>query len=510
MPQDSELEKRLEDSALRSINNVPPSQQHPGAALLSSKTLSPEPFISSFAYEGELANPTRPMSPIIDVSNGLISQFHGSGMQRPLSAQGFNFGPAASSTTGAGSTTQVPERPLSSMELDSLTFKNDVANLISWMGTLDSNQQRTVVDNLLSCLPDDIYYYARLKLDSSPQQQQFENRIFQSVEPPLALDSMLNNMQPDGSFSPTVIAPTATSAWSNSAQHALSQQQQFLDNTRSRSADPFAHRTGHEQDFRPQLVQPQPRYDRFDITSLAQQLTQQAHVSNDYSPSKRDGHNSAALKLSALSTINSRTQLESQRKQKQQQQQQQQQHHQQQQQQQQQAQQQQQQQQQQQYAAAGERGRVLAYNDSYTRTTSSVPPPQRGGLYESVSMNPQRSLNTHTHAHTHSQGGNGKHYTPQLQHSSPQKGQQTASPKSPAVNAKQITSLKLLNDIPAWLKTLRLHKYTAALDGIPWKELIYLSDEQLEQRGVTAMGARGKLLKAFDVVKQHYEDGLIE
>ncbi|ODV71244.1 Vts1p, partial [Cyberlindnera jadinii NRRL Y-1542] len=79
-----------------------------------------------------------------------------------------------------------------------------------------------------------------------------------------------------------------------------------------------------------------------------------------------------------------------------------------------------------------------------------------------------------------------------------------------AVNAKQITSLKLLNDIPAWLKTLRLHKYTAALDGIPWKELIYLSDEQLEQRGVTAMGARGKLLKAFDVVKQHYEDGLIE
>ncbi|KAL6928325.1 hypothetical protein ACO0SA_003063 [Hanseniaspora valbyensis] len=61
---------------------------------------------------------------------------------------------------------------------------------------------------------------------------------------------------------------------------------------------------------------------------------------------------------------------------------------------------------------------------------------------------------------------------------------------------------ELLNDIPAWLKTLRLHKYTSILEQYKWQELIQLDDAKLEELGVNALGARNKLLKAFNVVKE--------
>lgn len=66
----------------------------------------------------------------------------------------------------------------------------------------------------------------------------------------------------------------------------------------------------------------------------------------------------------------------------------------------------------------------------------------------------------------------------------------------------EIASIDLLNNIPAWLKLLRLHKYTDCLKDIHWRELVELDDQQLEDKGVKALGARRKLLKAFDVVKQ--------
>lgn len=68
----------------------------------------------------------------------------------------------------------------------------------------------------------------------------------------------------------------------------------------------------------------------------------------------------------------------------------------------------------------------------------------------------------------------------------------------------EIASMDLLNNIPAWLKLLRLHKYTDCLKDMYWKELVELSDQQLEDKGVKALGARRKLLKAFDTVRQTY------
>ncbi|ODV95251.1 hypothetical protein PACTADRAFT_43133 [Pachysolen tannophilus NRRL Y-2460] len=73
----------------------------------------------------------------------------------------------------------------------------------------------------------------------------------------------------------------------------------------------------------------------------------------------------------------------------------------------------------------------------------------------------------------------------------------------------EITSLELLNNIPAWLKTLRLHKYTDILSSHDWKKMIYYDDVELERIGISTVGARRKLLKAFAIVKERYERGEI-
>lgn len=63
------------------------------------------------------------------------------------------------------------------------------------------------------------------------------------------------------------------------------------------------------------------------------------------------------------------------------------------------------------------------------------------------------------------------------------------------------TDPSLLQDIPAWLRSLRLHKYTDNLKDMKWTELVELDDKALEDRGVNALGARRKMLKVFEQVK---------
>ncbi|KAI1337788.1 protein VTS1 [Xylariaceae sp. FL0016] len=69
------------------------------------------------------------------------------------------------------------------------------------------------------------------------------------------------------------------------------------------------------------------------------------------------------------------------------------------------------------------------------------------------------------------------------------------------------TDPTLLQDIPAWLRSLRLHKYTDNLKDMKWTDLIELDDAALEKRGVNALGARRKMLKVFDQVKEAKSDG---
>ena len=57
------------------------------------------------------------------------------------------------------------------------------------------------------------------------------------------------------------------------------------------------------------------------------------------------------------------------------------------------------------------------------------------------------------------------------------------------------TDLQLLSDIPSWLRSLRLHKYTDQLKDMRWQDLVQLDDDALDKKGVNALGARRKLLK---------------
>ncbi|KAI9341822.1 hypothetical protein DFJ73DRAFT_627626, partial [Zopfochytrium polystomum] len=56
-------------------------------------------------------------------------------------------------------------------------------------------------------------------------------------------------------------------------------------------------------------------------------------------------------------------------------------------------------------------------------------------------------------------------------------------------------------DIPAWLRSLRLHKYTSIFEGSDWREMVKLTDEDLIRKGVSALGARRKLLKVFELIR---------
>ncbi|KAF5351900.1 hypothetical protein D9756_007479 [Leucocoprinus leucothites] len=78
-------------------------------------------------------------------------------------------------------------------------------------------------------------------------------------------------------------------------------------------------------------------------------------------------------------------------------------------------------------------------------------------------------------------------------------GLDSASMESPRV---EDFDPELLKDIPAWLRSLRLHKYTARFEGMTWQEMVALDDGVLEKKGVTALGARRRLLRTFDHVRR--------
>ncbi|KAG8739359.1 hypothetical protein FRC10_005750 [Ceratobasidium sp. 414] len=60
----------------------------------------------------------------------------------------------------------------------------------------------------------------------------------------------------------------------------------------------------------------------------------------------------------------------------------------------------------------------------------------------------------------------------------------------------------VLNDVPGWLRTLRLHKYTPNFEGMRWQDMVTMDEAALEAKGVAALGARRKMLKTFQLVRE--------
>ncbi|KIY71817.1 hypothetical protein CYLTODRAFT_368709 [Cylindrobasidium torrendii FP15055 ss-10] len=73
---------------------------------------------------------------------------------------------------------------------------------------------------------------------------------------------------------------------------------------------------------------------------------------------------------------------------------------------------------------------------------------------------------------------------------------------SPAPKGEEEVDPTLLSDIPAWLRSLRLHKYTPNFEGMHWKDMVMMDDAALDAKGVAALGARRKMLKTFELVRK--------
>ncbi|KAK9466181.1 hypothetical protein V1512DRAFT_264053 [Lipomyces arxii] len=84
--------------------------------------------------------------------------------------------------------------------------------------------------------------------------------------------------------------------------------------------------------------------------------------------------------------------------------------------------------------------------------------------------------------------------------------QKSSSTRESGKESTELPDETQLNDIPSWLRSLRLHKYTDNLKGLSWEELVQLSEDQLIARGVSALGARRKMLKVFETVKKSKRD----
>ncbi|EPB92951.1 hypothetical protein HMPREF1544_00025 [Mucor circinelloides 1006PhL] len=76
--------------------------------------------------------------------------------------------------------------------------------------------------------------------------------------------------------------------------------------------------------------------------------------------------------------------------------------------------------------------------------------------------------------------------------------------------AVEVVDMELLKDIPAWLRSLRLHKYNAIFSDCTWQEIVKMSDDDLLKKGVAALGARRKMLKVFENIKAHCDANNIE
>lgn len=92
-------------------------------------------------------------------------------------------------------------------------------------------------------------------------------------------------------------------------------------------------------------------------------------------------------------------------------------------------------------------------------------------------------------------------------HSEIQRGRSPRGRRGSSKPPEDPTDPKLLEKIPEWLRSLRLHKYTDNLKDLKWTELVQLDDKGLEARGVNALGARNKMLKVFEQVREAQESG---
>ncbi|OBZ84599.1 hypothetical protein A0J61_07348 [Choanephora cucurbitarum] len=67
----------------------------------------------------------------------------------------------------------------------------------------------------------------------------------------------------------------------------------------------------------------------------------------------------------------------------------------------------------------------------------------------------------------------------------------------------EAVDMELLEDVTAWFRSMRLHKYNTIFEKMRWQDIVKLNDQELQDIGVAALGARRKMLKVFENIQEH-------
>ncbi|KOG96831.1 Vts1p [Saccharomyces eubayanus] len=336
-----------------------------------------------------------------------------------------------------------------------INFSQDINQLCSWISMLNSNQQNTVMDNILSVLHDDVLKYTKLKLDTLTNTSFMSSQLPAIASPiPNRDDTQILNI--DSVFSSSPITNDSENTdnllyqnWSPQP-HSIPIAQPVYDNItdsgqRSKSAEPHSNTN-------PNLIPLQKQFDGNSAKYKKSPSDNSAYVAHSLSTSH--SYFQPKKRTSMANEYNSHH------------------HH-------------------------------SLHHPLHNSTSYFSSSPRSSGT-EALSKSNQNVFNT---TNDHLNVGTGATSTTPA--STPSNGNTPLSSNS-SMNPKSLTDPKLLKNIPMWLKSLRLHKYSDALSGTPWIELIYLDDETLEKKGVLALGARRKLLKAFGIVMDYKERDLID
>lgn len=360
---------------------------------------------------------------------------------RPMSSQGFRSSPSYASMAAGPS------------------FSNELNSYNGWVRNLNTNEQILTMDLLLNALTPEALRYVKNKLDNLDiDQPQVKSPwaytpttgsrpmspILSFSREPSALEEMLKKKS--SSFVPWDLEP--------SISRPRSVEPSLYSNLSNSNVPSNVPSSLSGLGFSPVA----------DYSKVNPQHYMKSRMANTQSvpPSQLEGY-SHQNKLNAVSTINSRAQLDMNKK----------------------------------FEESSRNGNVI---DAYK--PSSVPP----SLKNPSSMgSPAQGTKNFRKLAVY---GNNK---PELKMAYPQpqtpKSANAAirpdQPKSPV--PMDITSEELLVNIPAWLKTLRLHKYTDNLRQVHWTEMVKMDEGGLEQAGIATLGARTKLLKAFETVREYHQ-----
>ncbi|KAI4490998.1 hypothetical protein M0802_010574 [Mischocyttarus mexicanus] len=141
--------------------------------------------------------------------------------------------------------------------------------------------------------------------------------------------------------------------------------------------------------------------------------------------------------------------------------------------------------------------------EEYTNTTISLTPPDASAHHLEVVDRTNNANNSTRHKP--------RSFSISIDHTNSLIGLSPLSPSSCASSGSESrldenynrTLESGMRDVPSWLKTLRLHKYSCLFANLNYEEMLQLTEDQLAEQGVTK-GARHKLALSISKLQQRY------